>query len=119
MKPTTFAYVCAPFQNSEGFPSHKAKDYCLALYELGYIPMAPNLMFSRFLRESVPEQRGARRDMARQLLRRCRVLVVCGDKITEEMEAEILLAKRLHIVSTTLAGIKTISLYGKKGEKSE
>lgn len=119
MKPTTFAYVCAPFQNSEGFPSHKAKDYCRILYELGYIPIAPNLMFSRFLRESVPEQREARRDMAQQLLRRCRVLVVCGDKITEEMEAEILLAKRLRIVSTTLAGIRTIALYGKRNEDTE
>lgn len=119
MKPTTFAYVCAPFQNSAGFPLHKAKEYCLALYELGYIPIAPNLMFSKFLRESIPEQREARRDMARQLLRRCRVLVVCGDEITEEMEAEILLAKRLRIVSTTLAGIKAIALHGRKSEDAE
>lgn len=119
MKPSTFAYVCAPFQSNAGFPSQQARDYSLALYKLGYIPIAPNLMFSKFLCESVPEQREARRDMARQLLRRYRVLVVCGDEITEEMEAEILLAKRLHIVSTTLAGIKAITLYGVKSEDAE
>ena len=48
--------------------------------------------------------------MSLELLRRCRVLVVCSDEVTEEMEAEILLAKRLGIVSTTLAGIKKMDV---------
>lgn len=73
------------------------------------------MMFSRFLSEAVPEQREARRAMSLELLRRCRVLVVCSDEVTEEMEAEILLAKRLGIVSTTLAGIKKISLHSASG----
>ena len=72
------------------------------------------MMFSRFLSESVPEQREARRSMSLELLRRCRVLVVCSDELTEEMEAEILLAKRLGIVATTLAGIKKLSLQAEK-----
>ena len=50
-----------------------------------------------------------------ELLRRCRVLVVCSDELTEEMEAEILLAKRLGMVATTLTGIKKISLHTASG----
>ena len=115
----TFAYVCAPTNHATGFAFGKLKEYSKTLFDLGYVPICPCMMFSRFLSESVPEQREARRDMAQQLLRRCRVLVVCGDKITEEMEAEILLAKRLRIVSTTLAGIRTIALYGKRNEDTE
>ena len=115
MKPTTFAYVCAPFFDRAGLSSHRFREYCTALYELGYVPIAPNLMFSRFLRESVPEQREARRHMSHQLLRRCRVLVLCSEEITEEMEGEIMLARRLGIVSTTLSGLQKISAYAGEG----
>lgn len=119
MKPTTFAYVCAPFQDSNGFPTHRFKEYCTVLYELGYIPIAPNLMFGKFLRENIPDQREARRHMARQLLRRCRVLALCSDEITEEMETEIMLAKRLGIVATTLSGLQRISAYTGKAEDAQ
>lgn len=57
--------------------------------------------------------------MALVLLRRCRVLVVCSDEISEDMETEILLAKRLDIVATTMEGIRKISLYGQKGDSYE
>ena len=79
------------------------------------MPICPCMMFSRFLSESVPEQREARRSMSLEFLRRCRVLVVCSDELTEKMEAEILLAKRLGMVATTLTGIKKISLHTASG----
>ena len=111
----TFAYVCAPTNHATGFASSKLKEYSKTLFELGYVPICPCMMFSRFLSESVPEQREARRSMSLVLLRRCRVLVVCSDELTEEMEAEILLAKRLGMVATTLTGIKKISLHTASG----
>lgn len=113
MKNRTFAYVCAPYNVAREFPSERTKEYCRTLLELGYLPVAPNMMFSQFVKDSVPEEREARRDMAQSLLRRCRVLVVCSEEITEEMEAEIMLAKRMGMVSTTLSGIRKISLHGK------
>ena len=115
----TFAYVCAPVNHATGFASGKLKEYSKILFELGYVPICPSMMFLRFLSETVPEQREARRAMSLELLRRCRVLVVCSDEVTEEMEAEILLAKRLGIVSTTLAGIKKISLHTENGADGE
>jgi hypothetical protein len=113
MNNRTFAYVCAPYNAAREFPSEKTKEYCRTLLELGYLPVAPNMMFSQFMKDTVPQEREARRGMAQSLLRRCRVLVVCSDEITEEMETEIMLAKRLGMVSTTLAGIRKISLHGK------
>lgn len=55
-------------------------------------------------------------DMSLELLRRCRVVVVCTNDITENMEKEILLAKKLGITATTLAGIRRIAAHTKKGE---
>ena len=43
--------------------------------------------------------------MAEELLRRCRVVVVCGKEISDGMTGEIALAKRLGIVTTTLDGV--------------
>ena len=102
----TFAYVCAPTNHATGFASGKLKEYSKTLFELGYVPICPCMMFSRFLSESVPEQREARRSMSLEL---------CSDELTEEMEAEILLAKRLGMVTTTLTGIKKISLHTASG----
>lgn len=77
MNNRTFAYICAPYNATREFPSEKTKEYCRTLLELGYLPVAPNMMFSQFMKDTVPQEREARRDMAQSLLRRCRVLVVC------------------------------------------
>lgn len=119
MMQRTFAYVCAPTTHSADYTPSKLKDYCKALYDLGFLPVCPSLMFSRFLSNSIPEQREDKRAMSLALLRRCRVVVVCSDEVTEDMEAEIMLAKRLGIVATTLAGIRKISLHTEKGDETE
>ena len=111
-----FSYVSAPYRGDKQRNLKRAREYCRALYEMGFIPICPNLMFPQFLNDSVPEQREAQTKMALELLRRCRVLVVCSDVISEDMETEIMLAKRLGIVSTTLTGIQKISLYSKGGD---
>lgn len=111
-----FAYVSAPYRGDKQRNLKRAREYCYTLYEMGFIPICPNLMFPQFLKDNVPEQREAQTKMALELLRRCRVLVVCSDVISEDMETEIMLAKRLGIISTTLSGIQKISLYSKVGD---
>ena len=49
--------------------------------------------------------------MSLEVLRRCRILVVCGNNITEEMTQEIWLAERLGIVTVTFDGLKEVSEY--------
>ncbi len=46
--------------------------------------------------------------MAEELLRRSRVVVVCGKATDENVKTDIALAKRLGIVSTTLDGILNV-----------
>ena len=108
----SFAYVCAP--NNESRNSKKLRDYSRELYDLGYLPICPAMMFSQFLISDVPEERENAAEMSLDILRRCRVVVVCSNDITEDMEKEILLAKRIGIVTTTLAGIRKISQHNKK-----
>ena len=110
----SFAYICAPTDESRN--SKKLRDYSRELYDLGFLPICPTMMFSQFLISDVPEEREAAMEMSRDILRRCRVVVVCSNDITENMEKEILLAKRIGIVTTTLAGIRKISQHTKKGE---
>ena len=109
----SFAYVCAP--NNDGRNYKKLRDYSRELYDLGYLPICPTMMFSQFLISDVPEERENAAEMSLDILRRCRVVVVCcSNNITEDMEKEILLAKRMGIVTTTLAGIRKISQHTKK-----
>lgn len=110
----SFAYICAP--QNEGRTSKKLREYSRELYDLGYLPVCPALMFSQFLIPDVPEEREDHNAMSLDLLRRCRVVVVCSNDMTADMEKEILLAKRIGIVTTTLAGIKKTAMHIQRGE---
>lgn len=52
--------------------------------------------------------------MARDLLRRSHVLVVCGDTVDEDMKNDIAIAERLRITTTTLDGILTVKGQGRE-----
>ena len=82
--------------------------YCRKIYELGYVPIAPQYSFSLFLEEGEAEDQQAMKRMSHQILRRCRMLVVCGKEVTGTMNTEIGLADRLHIICTTLDGLVKI-----------
>ena len=112
----SFAYVSAPV--FEGRSTKELREYCRELYELGYLPICPNIMLSEFLTDDIPEEREESKAMSLELLRRCRVVVVCTNDITENMEKEILLANKLGITATTLTGIRKIAEHAKKGENT-
>ena len=50
--------------------------------------------------------------MARDMLRRARVLVVCGSLVDENVKNDIAMAERLNITATTLDGILTVKGQG-------
>ena len=54
--------------------------------------------------------------MALELLRRCRLVVVCGSEVDEQVKTDIAMAKKYRIVTTTLDGILTIEGKCKKKE---
>ena len=68
----------------------------------------PQYSFSPFLDDGDAEDMQAMRRMSHQILRRCRMVVVCGKETTGTMNTEISMADRLHIICTTLDGLSKI-----------
>lgn len=87
--------------------------YCRVVYDAGYSPICPMLYLPLFLNDAVPEEHKNGIDMGRDLLRRSRVLVVCGHSVTEAMKNDIAVAQRLGITATTLEGILTVKGQGR------
>ena len=54
-------YICSPYRadTPEGIQANerKAKQYCKIACKAGYIPIAPHLYFTRFLKDSRPDER--------------------------------------------------------------
>ena len=88
--------------------------YRRSVYEAGFSPICPTLYLPLFLNDAVPQEHKDGTDMARDLLRRSRVLVVCGTPVTEEMKNDIAVAQRLGITATTLEGILTVKGQGRR-----
>lgn len=98
------AYVCHSKEEGRA----KVQKYCRKIYELGYVPICPEFGFAPFLDESDAEDQQAMNRMSHLLLRRCRMVVVCGKEMTGTMSTEVGMADRLHIICTTLDGLVKI-----------
>ena len=92
-----------------------AKD-CRAVYDAGCSPICPTLFLPLFLRDEIPQEHKDGIDMAREHLRRARVLVVCGSIVDESVKNDIAVAERLRITATTLDGILTVKGQGRRNE---
>ena len=73
----------------------------------------PLLFLPLFLEDGIPQEHKDSIDMARDYLRRARVLVVCGGKVDETVKNDIATAERLRITATTLDGILTVKGQGR------
>lgn len=82
------AYVCCSAEESRV----KVQKYCRKIYELGYVPICPRFVFSPFLEESDAEDMQGYGRMSHILLRRCRMVVVCGKEVTGNKDTEISMA---------------------------
>lgn len=72
---------------------------------LGYVPICPRFGFLPFLDEGEAEDLQAYNRMSHLILKRCRMVVVCGKEVTGTMNTDISTADRLHIICTTLDGL--------------
>ena len=95
------AYVCCSYDAGRT----RIQKYCRKIYEMGYIPVSTNLCFRPFLTDNNAEDQQAFIEMSHLLLKRCRMIVVCGAEMTQTMTAEVSMADRLHIICTTLDGL--------------
>ena len=108
------AYITAAWSNNEFEVTETAAKYCRKLYEAGYTPICPPLYIPLFLNDQVPQEHKDGIDMARDMLRRARVLVVCGSTVDESVKNDIAIAERLNITATTLEGILTVKGQGRE-----
>mgnify|MGYP000491293324 CR=1 FL=1 len=110
------AYITAPwseneFENTEMPPSIAGQSMTRA-----FRPSAPRCFLPLFLRDEIPQEHKDGIDMAREHLRRARVLVVCGGTVNESVKNDIAVAERLRITATTLDGILTVKGQGRRNE---
>ena len=105
-----FAYISAAWCADEIENTEAAARYCRSIYDAGFAPVCPLL----FLNDEIPQEHKDGIDMARDLLRRSHVLVVCGHTADEQVKSDIAIAQRLNITATTLDGILTVKRQGCK-----
>lgn len=103
-----FAYVCA----APDAAPRLLKSYCRKIYELGYVPICPKLSDSQYLQMENADEKREFQNISRQKLCRCRMLVVCGNEISNSMSAEIGTAEKRNIICTTLEGLAKIKESG-------
>jgi len=107
------AYITSAWSDCEYQTTEDAARYSRAVYDAGFSPICPVLFHPLYLNDEIPEEHKSRVDMARELLRRSHVLVVCGDGIDEAVKSDIATAARLNITATTLNGILTVKSAGR------
>ena len=99
-----FAYICTAADT----PSRLLKRYCRKVFELGYVPICPKFADSQYLVLENADEKREFQSISRQKLCRCRMLVVCGNEISNSMSAEIGMAEKRNIICTTLKGLTKI-----------
>ena len=108
------AYITAAWSGDDCENAELAAKYCRTVYKAGFSPICPTLYLPLILNDAIPEEHKDGIDMSRNLLRRSHVLVVCGHTVTEAMKNDIAVAQRLGITATTLEGILTVKVQGRR-----
>ena len=89
-----------------------AANFCRSAYEAGLAPICPKLYLPLFLNDSVPGEHKDGIDMGRDMLKRSRMLLVCGDSVDEDVKNDIAVAAQYGIAATTLEGIMDVKGQG-------
>lgn len=92
-----FVYVCSPLRGNVERNIRKANGYCLFAAKQSVVPIAPHVMFTGFLDDTIPEERSLGLSMGLELLKRCDEIWVFGERISEGMAAEIMAAEQLDL----------------------
>ena len=106
------AYITAAWSGIPEVDMNLAANFCRSAYEAGLAPICPKLSLPLFLNDSVPGEHKDGIDMGRDMLKRSRMLLVCGDSVDEDVKNDIAVAARYGIAATTLEGIMDVKGQG-------
>lgn len=107
------AYITAAWSGNREKDTEQAAGYCRTAYEAGFSPVCPLLYLPLYINDAIPQEHKDGIDMRRDMLRRSRVLVVCGEGTDEDVKNDIAVAQRLNITATTLSGIIAVRQQGR------
>jgi hypothetical protein len=87
-------YICSPYSGDIETNTLAARRYSRFAADRGYIPIAPHLLFTQFLDDSLPAERELGLFFGNVLMSKCAEVWVFGIHISCGMEAEIDRARR-------------------------
>ena len=90
-------YVCSPYRGDVQENEKKAMKYCRFVIGCSMAPIAPHLLYTRFLNDSCSLERDIAMQINKILLEKCDELWVFGNKVSGGMSQEIAYAKKLGI----------------------
>ncbi|MBP2654226.1 MAG: hypothetical protein H6Q73_1795 [Firmicutes bacterium] len=90
-------YVCSPLRDNIQRNIRKANGYCRFATKQSVVPIAPHVMFTRFLDDDISEEREMGLVMGMEILKRCDEVWVFGDRLTKGMQAELLAAQQMKL----------------------
>lgn len=87
-------YICSPYSGNVNHNIEMARKYCRFAVDKHYLPIAPHILFTQFMDDTISEERETAIFMNFVLMSKCVELWVFGDVISAGMQAEINRAKR-------------------------
>ena len=90
-------YICSPYSGNVNHNIEMARKYCRFAVDKHYLPIAPHLLFTQFMDDTIPEERETAIFMNFVLMSKCVEMWVFGDVISKGMQAEINRAKYKHM----------------------
>jgi len=92
-----FVYICSPLRGDMERNIRRANGYCRFAAKQLVVPIAPHVMFTGFLDDTIGEDRETGINMGLELLKMCAEVWVFGERFSEGMLAEIKEAVELGI----------------------
>lgn len=86
-------------------PKGLQNDIAEKIYEAGYTPICPLLSLPEVIDTSNADEYKDYMDMSEDMLRRSRILVVCGSAVDDTVLTDIAIANRFHVASSTMRGV--------------
>ena len=87
-------YICSPYSGDTEVNTEAARRYSRFAVDSGYIPIAPHLLFTKFLDDDKPIERRLGLFFGNVMMSKCSEVWVFGNNISDGMKDEIERAKR-------------------------
>ena len=82
-------FICSPYSGDIEKNMKAAQDYCRFAVDMGFIPIAPHLLFPQFLNDTDPKERENGLFFGTVIMSKCAEVWVFGEKVSGGMAKEI------------------------------